>query len=371
MPKKLEISRDESEFLRLLDNLPTAAYTCDTEGLITYYNEPALALWGRAPKLLDPVDRFCGSFRLHSFEGELITHDKCWMALALQTDREYTGCEIVVERPDGERRNVLAYASPLHDKCGKLVGAVNILFDISERRRAEEILKETDKARNEFLAVLSHELRNPLAAIPFAIELLRPAVANFPESRSALEVIERQTQQITQLVDDLVDLARLSVNKLKLSPHRLDLTDVLTSVEKATQPIVDAAGQTLTVTFPPEPLFVYGDETRLKQVITNILQNAIKYNTPQGRIWLILANEAGDAVVKIKDTGIGISNTMLERIFDMFQQARPGISRSQPGLGIGLSVAKRLVDLHRGTINARSDGPGKGSEFEIRLPIMG
>jgi PAS domain S-box-containing protein len=371
MANKLEISSYESEFLRLLDNLPAAAYTCDIEGLITYYNQPALALWGRAPKLLDPVDRFCGSFRLHSFDGELITHDKCWMALALQTDREYTGCEIIVERPDGERRNVLAYASPLHDKCGVLVGAVNILFDISERRRAEETLKETDKARNEFLAVLSHELRNPLAAIPFAIELLRPAVANSPESRSALDVIERQTQQIAQLVDDLVDLARLSVNKLKLSPHRLDLTDVLSSVEKATQPIVDAAGQTLAVTLPPEPIFVYGDETRLKQVITNILQNAIKYNTPPGRIWLTLASEAGDAVVKIKDTGIGISNTMLERIFDMFQQARPGISRSQTGLGIGLSVAKRLVDLHYGNIIARSDGPGKGSEFEVRLPILG
>jgi PAS domain S-box-containing protein len=370
MANKLEISRDESEFLRLLDNLPAAAYTCDIEGLITYYNQPALALWGRAPKLLDPVDRFCGSFRLHSFDGELITHDKCWMALALQTDREYTGCEIIVERPDGERRNVLAYASPLHDKCGELVGAVNILFDISERRRAEETLKETDKARNEFLAVLSHELRNPLAAIPFAIELLRPAVANSPESRSALDVIERQTQQIAQLVDDLVDLARLSVNKLKLSPHRLDLTDVLGSVEKATQPIVDAAGQTLAVTLPPEPIFVFGDETRLKQVITNILQNAIKYNTPPGRIWLTLASEAGDAVVKIKDTGIGISDTMLERIFDMFQQARTGISRSQTGLGIGLSVAKRLVDLHHGNIIARSDGPGKGSEFEVRLPIL-
>jgi signal transduction histidine kinase len=160
------------------------------------------------------------------------------------------------------------------------------------------------------------------------------------------------------------------VNKLKLSPHRLDLTDVLGSVETATQPIVDAAGQTLTVTLPPEPIFVCGDETRLKQVITNILQNAIKYNTPPGRIWLTLASEAGDAVVKIKDTGIGISNTMLERIFDMFQQARPGISRSQSGLGIGLSVAKRLVDLHHGTISARSNGPGKGSEFEVRLPIL-
>ncbi len=370
MASKLEHSTGETDFLRLLDKLPAAAFTCNIEGLITYYNQQALDLWGRAPQLRDPVDRFCGSFRLHSVDGKPIAHDKCWMALALHTDREYIGCEIVVERPDGEHRNVLAYASPIHDNSGALVGAVNVLFDISERRRAEEALKETDRARNEFLAVLSHELRNPLAAIPFAIEMLRPAVATSSESQSALDVIERQIQQIAKLVEDLVDLGRLSVNKLKLSPERVDLTDILGSVEKATQLIIDAAGQTLTVTFPPEPIFVYGDETRLKQVITNILQNAIKYNTPRGRIWLTFASEAGDAVVKIKDTGIGISDAMLERIFDIFEQAKPRLSRSQSGLGIGLSVAKRLVDLHHGSIIARSDGLGKGSEFEVRLPII-
>lgn len=369
MANKLEISRDESGFLRLLDNLPAAAYTCDIEGLITYYNQPALALWGRAPKLLDPIDRFCGSFRLHSFDGELITHDKCWMALALQTDREYTGCEIIVERPDGECRNVLAYASPIHGNSDELIGAVNVLFDITERRRTEEALKETDRARNEFLAVLSHELRNPLAAIPFAIELLRPAVAGSPDSQSALDVIERQIQQVAELVDDLVDLARLSVNKLKLSPERVDLTEILGSVEKATHPIVAAAGQTLTIGLPTEPIFVCGDAIRLKQIVTNILQNAIKYNTQNGQIWLTLARDDLDAVIKIRDTGIGISNTMLERIFDIFHQAKPGLSQSKAGLGIGLGVAKRLVDLHQGAIVARSDGLGKGSEFEVRLPI--
>jgi len=370
MATKLEHSTGETDFLRLLDKLPAAAYTCDVEGLITYYNKQALDLWGRAPKLRDPLDRFCGSFRLHSVDGELIAHDKCWMALALDTDRDYIGCEIVVERPDGEHRNVLAYASPIHDNSGALLGAVNVLFDISERRRAEEALKETDRARNEFLAVLSHELRNPLAAIPFAIEMLRPAVATSPESQSALEVIERQTQQIAKLVDDLVDLARLSVNKLKLSPERVDFTDILRSVEKATRPIIDAASQTLTVGLPSEPVFVFGDVTRLKQIITNILQNAIKYNTQHGQIWLTLTRQDLDALIKIRDTGIGISHTMLERIFEIFEQAKPRLSRSQTGLGIGLSVAKRLVELHHGTIIARSDGPGKGSEFEVRLPIL-
>ena len=171
----------------------------------------------------------------------------------------------------------------MHDKSGKLIGAVNVLFDITEGKRVEEALKETDRARNEFLAVLSHELRNPLAAIPFAIELLRPAVASSPESKSALEVIDRQTQQVANLVDDLVDLARLSVNKLELNPQSVDLTEVLSSLEKATRPVVEAAGQTLTVTLPEKSVFVYGDVIRLRQIVTNLLQNATKYNVPTDR----------------------------------------------------------------------------------------
>ena len=204
MATDLDISRGGSEFLRLLDNLPAAAYTCDSEGLITYYNQPALHLWWRTPKLHDPADRFCGSFRLHSADGRPTAHDECWTALALRNDREYTGCELSIERPDGERLNVIAYASPIHDKSGKLIGAVNVLFDITGPKRAEQALRERDRARNEFLAVLSHELRNPLAAIPFAIELLRPVVNHSPESKSALEVIDRQTREIAKLVDDLV-----------------------------------------------------------------------------------------------------------------------------------------------------------------------
>ena len=369
MGTKLQHS-GESDFLRLLDKLPAAAYTCDADGLITYYNKQALDLWGREPKLRDPIDRFCGSFKLYSVDGELLSHDKCWMALALLTDRDQIGCEIVMERPDGERRNILAYASPIHDGSGGLIGAVNILVDISERKRTEEALKETDRARNEFLAVLSHELRNPLATIPFAIEILRPAVVNSPDLQSALEVIQRQTQELAKLVDDLVDFARLSVNKLVLTRERVDLTEILRSVEKATHPVVEAAGQTLSVELPSQALFVYGDATRLRQVVTNILQNAIKYNNQYGQIWLTLTRQDREAVIQIKDTGIGISATMLERIFEIFRQEKPGMRRSKSGLGIGLSVARHLVDLHHGRIAARSDGPGKGSEFEIRLPIL-
>jgi len=369
MATDLDVSSGGSEFLRLLDKLPAAAYTCDTEGLITYFNQPALRLWGRAPKLRDPVDRFCGSFRLHSANGEPISHDNCWMALALRDDREYSEREITIERPDGERLTVSASASPIHDKSGKLIGAVNVLFDLTETRRAEESLKETDRARNEFLALLSHELRNPLAAIPFAIELLRPVVTQSPDSKSALEVIDRQTQQIAKLVDDLVDLARLTVNKLELSPQRVDLTEVLRTLEKTTRPLVEAAGQTLTFTLPAQPIFVFADLTRLNQVISNLLHNAIKFNNWHGQIWVTFAKQDQEAVIRVKDTGVGISAATLDHIFELFAQGKSGMSRPQTGLGIGLGVAKRLVDLHHGQINARSEGPGKGSEFEVRLPI--
>jgi signal transduction histidine kinase len=370
MATDLDISSSESEFLCLLDKLPAAAYTCDPDGLITYYNQLALRLWGRAPKLRDPADRFCGSFRLHSANGEPISHDECWTALALRGDREYTEREIIVERPDGERLTASASASPIHDNSGKLIGAVNILFDITDRKRAEEALKEADRARNEFLAVLSHELRNALAAIPFAIELLRPVVTWSSESKSALEVVDRQTRQIAKLVDDLVDLARLTVNKLELNPERVDLTEMLRALENATRPLVEAADQTLTVTLPAEPIFVFGDMTRLQQIISNILQNAIKFNKRDGQIWLAVARQDQEAVIKVKDTGIGISAALLDHIFEIFAQAKPRISRSQAGLGIGLGVAKRLVDLHHGQISARSEGPGKGSEFEVRLPLL-
>jgi signal transduction histidine kinase len=365
-----QIISDESDLLRLLDKLPAAAYICDSEGLITYYNQSALRLWGQAPKLRNQADRFCGSFRLHSSEGTPISRDDCWMASALRGDREDEACEIIVERPDGGLLNVSAHASPIRDKSGKLAGAVSFLFDITEQKRAEEALRETERARNEFLAVLSHELRNPLAAIPFAIELLRPVVSASAESMSALGVIDRQTQEIAKLVDDLVDLARLSLNRLELNPQRIDLVNTIRSLEPATQPVVKAAGQTLTVTLPAEPIFVYGDVLRLKQVLTNLLQNAIKYNHENGQIRLSLARQDRDAVIKVGDTGVGIAASHLGRIFEIFAQARPQPGRSRGGLGVGLGVAKRLVDLHHGCINVRSDGPGKGSEFEVRLAVV-
>src|SRR6188474_2459662 len=180
-------SRVGLEFYRLLDKLPSAAYTCDAEGMITYFNRHALELWGREPVLNDPIDRFCGSFKLFTSDGTPIPHDQCWMALALRDQREYNGHEIVIERPDGSHCTALAHANPVLDDSGLVCGAVNILVDITERARAEEIRKQAEHAlraaartKDEFLAMLVHELRGPLAPMSSAIHCLKLQSASPP-----------------------------------------------------------------------------------------------------------------------------------------------------------------------------------------------
>jgi len=350
------------EFRRLLDRLPAAAYTCDAEGLITYFNSHAALVWGREPKLNDPVDRFCGSFKLFASDGAAITHDQCWMALALRDRKEYNGQEIIVERPDGRHLTVLAHANPICAETGELLGAVNVLVDITERKLAE-------KAKDEFLAMLAHELRNPLAPIRNAVHVLQLKSPPVPEITKMLEVIDRQMTQMTRLVDDLLDVSRISRNKIALRKTRLSLAEVINTALETSRPLLAASGQAFALTMPPMPIYVEADPTRLAQVISNLLHNAAKYTDPSGRIWLTLAQEGPEALITVRDTGIGISAEMLPQIFDMFTQADRSIDRSHGGLGVGLTVARRLVELHGGSISASSDGVGKGSTFTVRIPL--
>jgi PAS domain S-box-containing protein len=354
--------RGLAEFRRLLDRLPAAAYMCDNDGLITYFNNHAVRVWGREPKLNDPEDRFCGSFKLYSADGRAINHDQCWMALALQERKEFNGQEIIVERPDGFRATVLAHANPIFGDSGELLGAVNVLVDISERKRAES-------AKDEFLAMLAHELRNPLAPIRNAVHVLQLKSPPVPEITRMLEVIDRQMNQMTRLVDDLLDVSRISRDKIVLRKSRLSLTEVVNTALETSRPVLTASGQAFAVAIPTMPIYVEADATRLSQVISNLLNNAAKYTDPTGHIWLTVAQEGAEALISVRDTGIGISAEMLPRIFDMFMQADRSIDRSLGGLGVGLTVARRLVELHGGSINAASDGVGKGSTFTVRIPL--
>src|SRR5205823_4730345 len=277
----------DSEFCRLLETLPAGAYTCDPDGLITYFNAHALDLWGRAPKLNDPIDRFCGSFKLFSTDGTAIPHDECWMARALRTETEFNGHEIVIERPDGQRRTVMAHANPIRDGSGKVLGAVNVLVDITEHKHAEDALKTADRSKNEFLAILAHELRNPLAPIRNAVQILNREGTLAPESQWALSAIERQVRQLARLIDDLVDVARITSNRLELRTERVDLASVLRSAIETSQSHLKAGGQEFTVVLPESPIELDADPIRLAQAVSNLLNNAAKYTGRGGRIWLI------------------------------------------------------------------------------------
>src|SRR5262245_11646033 len=365
-----ELAIGDPEFYHLLETLPAGAYTCDPNGLITYFNVHARELWGRAPRLNDPIDRFCGSFKLFTTNGTSIPHDDCWMARALRTEQEFNGHEIVIERPDGQRRTVLAHANPIRDGSGKVLGAVNVLVDITDRKHAEDALRTADRSKNEFLAILAHELRNPLAPIRSAVQILNREAALAPESQWAVSAIERQVRQMARLIDDLVDIARITSNRLELRKERVELGAVLRSAVETSGALLKAGGQEFTVVLPDAPIELEADPIRLAQAVTNLLNNATKYTERGGHIWLIAERAGAHAVITVRDTGVGIPPAVLPHVFEMFTQGEQTRARTLGGLGIGLTLVKRLVEMHGGTVSAESGGQDLGSTFTIRLPAV-
>ena len=640
----------DAQLQQLLEALPVGAYACDLEGLITCYNAPAVKLWGRAPRLYDPADRWCGSFKLfRASDGAPMTHEDCWMAIAIRTGTAQNGEEIIIERPDGCRVTVLAHANPIRDAAGRLLGAVNVLVDISDRKREEatqsklgaivessddaiigktvegqiqswnagaqrifgysaeeavgksirliipadrmeeeagilaklrrgervehyetvrlakdgrrldislttspirdasgrvigaskvarditakkweeaalrrlqemgirlatsldqdEIyeealrtaagildapqgtvsvagvgarplagatvlgldletleaaggtrdrcfrearpiviedvesdpgleqlratvraagvraiyhlplidrsgvvlavlslyfpaprpprhqelafaelasrqaadfveharlfheLQQADQAKNDFLATLAHELRNPLAPIRNTVETLQRSGQQPAPLRAALAMMDRQLSHMTRLIDDLLDVSRITQNKLQLRKERIELADVLHAAVEASRPLLTERGHDFGVDLPPEPLVLEADLTRLSQVLENLLNNAAKYTERGGRIRLAARRDGREAVITVRDNGIGIPAELQGRIFEMFAQVDRSLERSEGGLGIGLHLAQRLVAMHGGSLSVRSDGSQQGSEFQVRLPL--
>jgi PAS domain S-box-containing protein len=499
VPKQV-LTRSQSDakgFQQLLDKLPAGAYLCDADGLITYFNAHAVELWGRAPTLNDSIDRFCGSFRLFTVDGQSIAHDECWMALALKTGKEYNGHEIVIERPDGVRRTALAHASPFYDDAGRLEGAVNILVDITDRkgaertnallgaivessddaivsksldgviqtwnagaerifgysadeaigrhitliippdmhdeeqvilsrlRRGERIehyettrvakdgrrldisatispivdsagriigaskigrditlrkkseaelvalknqLQEANHRKDEFLAMLAHELRNPLAAICNSLQLLRLDDSLGPSVDRIRGIMEQQSAHMVRLVDDLLDASRISRGQIELRRETIDLASVVANAVQAARPLIDRAGHRLAISVPSQPLLLEADSVRLAQVVGNLLCNAAKYTPRGGQICLIGRRVEDGVELLVRDTGAGIDADLLPRIFDMFMQIESSKPHSLGGLGLGLALARKIVELHDGRIEAISPGIGQGSEFRVWLP---
>jgi PAS domain S-box-containing protein len=240
---------------------------------------------------------------------------------------------------------------------------------LDARTEAENALREADRRKDEFLATLAHELRNPLAPMRNVLEMLSLKELTDPQVIWGREVFERQVRHMTRLVDDLLEMSRITRGKLELRIEQVDLVTVLTAAIENSRPMVLLASHELIVAIPGEPVMLQADATRLAQMIQNVLDNAAKFTPPGGKIWLSASREGAEVAIRIRDSGIGIPAASLERVFDMFSQLENAIDRSQGGLGIGLSLVRALALLHGGTVEARSEGIGKGSEFVIRLPV--
>ncbi|HEY6820564.1 MAG TPA: ATP-binding protein [Burkholderiales bacterium] len=239
---------------------------------------------------------------------------------------------------------------------------------LADSRRIADTLRRADKRKDEFLAILAHELRNPLAPMSNALESMRLAPEDPHALGAAQSVMQRQMKQMVRLIDDLLDLSRVSRGKIKLEFETLALDAIVADALEACRPTIDAAGHSIEVSLPETPARVSGDRTRLVQILSNLLSNAAKYTAPGGRIALRVAREGSDIVVSVKDNGVGIPEEMLTQVFDMFMQVEQTLERSQGGLGIGLTLVKRLVDLHGGSVEARSAGANRGTEMIVRLP---
>ncbi len=284
------------------------------------------------------------------------------IVIPLQARGRTLGTLTLALGPSGRRytRDDLALARDLAGRAALAIDNARLYRDI----------QEGDRRKNEFLAMLAHELRNPLAPIRNAVQVLSMLKLQSADLEWANDVIARQVEQMVRLVDDLLDISRITGGKIQLQRESVDVASVVARAVETSRPLIDAKNHELTVSLAPEPLAVHADKVRLAQILANLLNNAAKYTGEGGRIWLEVERAGQEAVFRVRDTGVGISKEMLSSVFDLFTQVNHSLDRSQGGLGIGLTLVRRLVEMHGGTVLALSEGVNRGSEFVIRLPLL-
>ncbi len=346
----------------IVESSDDAVVSKDLDGTILSWNAGAERIFGYAPgeavgkpiSLIIPPDRLAEEYEIlgRIRRGERVEH-----------------FETVRVAKDGRRVDVSLTVSPVRDAEGRVVGASKVARDVTDRKRAEEALREADRRKDEFIALLAHELRNPLAPIRNGLQVLRLSDDPAVRERSQ-EVMDRQLGHMVRLIDDLLDVSRISQNKMELRRSRVLLAEAVGSAVETARPLIDAAGHELTVSLPPDPVYLDADLTRLAQVFANLLTNSAKYTDRGGKIWLTATPAGGEVVVSVRDTGIGIPAAALPTVFDMFSQVDRSVERSTGGLGIGLALVKGLVEMHGGSVAAASGGPGRGAEFTVRLPVL-
>jgi PAS domain S-box-containing protein len=276
-------------------------------------------------------------------------------------------------RKDGSVIPISIRAWPELGPMGELLGMRAFVRDITDRKRAEEVVKESARRKDQFIATMAHELRNPLAALRSATYVLRDEATSGKVAKletGALPIIDRQLCQLVRLVDDLLDVSRINKGRFEIKRRRIDLAEILRHAAETVRSTIDRGAHDFEIEVPEESLLLDGDAVRLEQVFVNLLNNAASYTNRRGRIWLTAVRRHGEAIITVRDTGVGIPEGMLLRIFEPFSQADNRLKDSHEGLGIGLTLVKALVELHGGAVEAQSDGIGLGSAFVVCLPLF-
>jgi PAS domain S-box-containing protein len=365
---------DTATLLRLLaeQTREHAIIILDTESRIQWWNGGAERIFGITTEeaIGQPLSRL--------FPADQVAIGAPELEIAVARTDSPAEDDRWLVRKDGSTFWAIGVLTALRDERGELVGFGKVLRNRTDLREQVETLRNqvgalelSHRHKDEFLSMLSHELRNPLAPLTNAVYLIRRTVPATPDLEGSLRVIERQVASLQRLVDDLLDLSRIGAGKVALKKERLAIQDVLRRAVDSTSALVRQRRHRLDLLAPSVPMFVSGDPDRLEQVFVNLINNAAKYTPEGGRIWVKATTEGDEAVVHIEDTGVGIPHDLLPRIFELFTQVESSRRHSQGGLGIGLSLVKNLVTLHGGSVQVRSDNPGEGSDFVVRLPLLG
>lgn len=355
------LRESESRFRALADASPALIWRLDALGNIAYLNQRHTDVTGSDPEYLQAM-----GWQAFVHPDDL----RGWSEACgrLRHDRGRFQRRIRIRTKDSQWHWFEAYAAPWSGADGEYRGHVGISIDVTDAVQAENALREADRRKDDFLATLAHELRNPLAPIGNAVHLLRR-----PDGRRVadrlIEMVGRQVNHIVRLVDDLLEVSRITRGKIQLSKEPVALRDIVAGALEISRPVVDQANHRLTVSLPDEPIVLDVDKVRVTQALTNLLSNAAKYTAPGGQIWVSARREDGDAVISVRDSGIGIAPEQLPIVFDMFTQLHRAVGHGYGGLGIGLTMARSLIEMHGGSITAHSLGQGHGSEFAIRLAL--
>jgi PAS domain S-box-containing protein len=358
------LRQSEERFRLLVEGVEDyAIYMLDPEGIITSWNAGAQRIKGYRR------DEIVGKHFSRFFSAEDIEAGRPWEELATaRRDGRWEGEGWRVKK-DGERFWARVVVTVLLDADGRQRGFAKVTQDLTERRE-RQALEQAAGNVNEFIAMLAHELRNPLAPIRTAVQVMDKLPADDPAQVEMRRTIDRQGAQLERIVDDMLDIARITRGTLTIEHLPLNVADVIRRAVETATPSIQAAQHGLEIELPEQPVMVQGDAHRLTQLLTNLLNNAARYTPQRGRIGISARGEGNWAVVRVRDTGRGIERDIIGRIFDMFVQGRPPLQRVGGGLGVGLALARRIAEMHGGTLEAKSEGAGKGSEFTLRLPLM-